>query len=165
MSVSMAAQYRRFRSSASFSIPTRMATVVRDVHAGDYLYYSATFINMAEEPVDYGDQHLVHIQQSCPATSEPVLSYGPTCKGTIEFGGVATHYYRVLVPANNNLIGFNPYAFEIGAWVCDDGVPLAETDRSCFDITLLPAWGPPPLLKDFGGFVIEEIDAPPAFAR
>jgi hypothetical protein len=130
---------------------------IRDVHAGDFLYYSATFVNLNADPVGYGAQHFFYASQSCPDPENPVREFGPACKGTLPGGGVATHYYRVAVPNNNNLLNWNPFAVEVAAWECDGGTPVAETDRCCFDVTLLPAWEPPPVPEPMDGFVMEEI--------
>jgi hypothetical protein len=135
----------------------------RDVHLGDDLRYSVTFINLTDDPVEYGAQHLFYAEDSCPASGEPVVEFGPSCKGTLPGGDVKTHYYRVAVPNNNNLLNWNPFAVEVVAWCCEDGVPIQEAGRCCFDVTLLPAWEPPPAPEPMTGFVVEEIPGPPIF--
>jgi hypothetical protein len=74
---------------------------------------------------------------------------------------VKTHYYRVPVPNNNNIVNWNPFAVEVMAWECDGDTPVVETARCCFDVILLPAWEPPPVPEPLDGFVVEEIDGPP----
>jgi hypothetical protein len=142
---------------------------IRDVHVGDYLYYSATFININQDPVDYGAAHIVYARASCPNPQDPDLEFGPRCKGTLPGQSARTHYYRVLVPSNNNLLNFNPFAIEVAAWECYGGAPSGESTRACFDVTLLPAWEPPPmpelLSEPMAGFTVEEIDGPPAFLQ
>jgi hypothetical protein len=134
---------------------------IRDVHLGDYLYYSATFVNLKQDPVDYGAQHFFYAAESCPDPESPVRQFGPACKGTLPGGGVATHYYRIAVPNNNGLMNWNPFAVEVAAWECAGDVPVAETARCCLDVMLLPAWEPPPLPEPLDGFVVEEFDGPP----
>jgi hypothetical protein len=140
---------------------------IRDVHVGDYLYYSATFVNLSwwGDPQDYGAAHLVYARQSCPNPDDPVIEVGPVCKGTLPDEGVRTHYYRILIPNNDNLLNFNPFAIEVAGWECASGVPVSETMRACFGVTLSPAWEPPPVPEPMTGFVVEEIDGPPAFQR
>ena len=116
---------------------------VKDVHVGDYLYYSATFINLTGDPLNYGAEHSFYTGQSCPHPDGPVDQFGPACKGTLEGNGVFSHYYRVNVPNNNHLVDFNPFCVQVAAWECEGGVPMNETGRCCFDVTLLPAWEPP----------------------
>jgi hypothetical protein len=130
---------------------------IRDVHAGDYLYYSATFVNMTGDPQDYGDSHDFYAQQSCPDPQDPVVHRVPECLGTLPGGGVETNYYRVRVPENNDLVTFNPWSVQVAAWDCDGGTPVEETGRCCFDVTLLKAWQPP-APEPVTGFVVEEID-------
>jgi hypothetical protein len=72
---------------------------------------------------------------------------------------MATRYYRVRVPNRDELLGFNPFAVEVAAWACDDGIPVMEIGRCCFDVTLLPAWEPPPVPETLDGFVVEEINS------
>jgi hypothetical protein len=134
---------------------------IRDVFVGEYLYYKATFINLTMDPQEYGAEHMFYAAQSCPPSADPVDQFGPTCKGTLLGGGVKTHYYRVMVPNNDNLVNFNPFAVEIAAWLCDGNVPVEETGRCCFGVTLLPAWEPPPAPEPMDGFVVEEIDQLP----
>jgi hypothetical protein len=134
---------------------------IRDVHVGEYLYYSATFLNLTSDPVDYGAEHFFYAGQTCPDPSGPVDHFGPACKGTIPGNGVATHYYRVMVPDNNHIVDFNPFCVQVAAWQCVGGNPDMETGRCCFNVTLLPAWEPPPVPEPITGFTVEEIDAVP----
>ncbi len=134
---------------------------IPDVHVGDYMYFRATFANMSPDPVEYGVEHLVHGLTTCPPEGDPLITYGPNCRDTIETGDFRTHYYRVMVPDNNRLLDFNPFAYEVVSWVCNDGVPISETFRCCFEVTLLPAWEPPPVSDPIHDFVFEEIDEPP----
>jgi hypothetical protein len=138
---------------------------IRDVHVGDYMYYSATFVNLAPDPVDYGAEQFFYAAQSCPDPDGPLAHWGPECKGTLPGGGVRTHYYRVPMPNNNGLVNWNPYAIQVVAWNCDGRVPISETMRACFGVTLLPAWEPPPVPEPMTGFVVEEIEEPPPLAR
>jgi len=116
---------------------------------------------MSPDPVEYGVEHLVHGLTTCPPEGDPLITYGPNCRDTIETGDFRTHYYRVMVPDNNRLLDFNPFAYEVVSWVCNDGVPISETFRCCFEVTLLPAWEPPPVSDPIHDFVFEEIDEPP----
>ncbi|MFQ6104965.1 MAG: hypothetical protein ACE5OP_11855, partial [Candidatus Glassbacteria bacterium] len=134
---------------------------VRDVHVGEDMYYSATFVNLTDSPVEYGAAHYFYAAQSCPDPDNPVDTFGPECKGTIEGNGVATHYYRVSVPDNENLVGFNPFAVEVEGWTCEGGELVEATGRCCFDVTLLPGWEPPPVPEPINGFEVEEIDFVP----
>jgi hypothetical protein len=133
----------------------------RDVHVGEAMYYCATFINLTGDPVEYGAAHYFYAGQSCPNPDGPIDKFGPACKGTVEANGIATHYYMVMVPDNDNLLDWNPFCVQVAAYECDGGVPVEETGRCCFDVCLLPAWEPPPVPEPIQGFVVQEIDAPP----
>ncbi|MFQ6104603.1 MAG: hypothetical protein ACE5OP_09965 [Candidatus Glassbacteria bacterium] len=130
---------------------------IRDVHLGGYLYYSATFVNPAEAPVDYGAEHIFYATQSCPEPIDPIVSVGPTCEGTLDVNGTATRYYRVQIPDNNELVLLNPFCVEVAGWLCVEGNPVGETDRCCFDVTLLPSWEPPPVTEPPLEFELDEI--------
>jgi hypothetical protein len=130
----------------------------RDVHVGDYLHYSATFVNLTPDPVDYGAAQYFYESDCCPDPEFPFVNYYPECKGTLPGGGIATHYYRVLVPNVPHILENNPFAVEVAAWECVGGTPAHETGRCCFDVTLLPAWEPPPVSEPMDGFMVEEID-------
>jgi hypothetical protein len=110
-------------------------------------------------PADRGAQRFFSANESDRDPENPVFEFGPECKGALPGGGVRTHYYRVLVPNNNNLLKWNPFSVEVAAWECEGGTPVMETDRCCFDVTLLPAWEPPPVPEPFDAFVVEEIDS------
>ena len=136
-----------------------------DVHIGDYLYYSATFKNQIGAPLDYGARHSFFAGQSCQDPDSAAVQLGPECKGTLEAYGEITHYFRVRVPDDNRLLEFNPFCVEVSAWECDGDEPLNESGSCCFDVTLLPAWEPPPVPEPLDGFVVEEIDALPVNLR
>ena len=138
---------------------------IRDVHVGEYMYYSATFVNMTMDEIGYGAEHFFYAMRTCADAGYPFSHFGPACKGTLEGGGVYTHYYRVMVPNNNNLIQLNPFAVEIAAWECVGGQLVNETSRCCFDVIVLPGWEPPPVPGTYTGFVVEEVSGPPPMMK
>ena len=131
------------------------------VHIGGYLYYGATFPNLTTEPVDSGADPFYYAEARCPSPAGPIDHFGPECKGTIEAGGSATHYYRVRVPDSENLLEQNPFCVEVAAWECEGGTPVGENTRCCFDVILLPPWEPPPVDGLITRFLVEEMDGPP----
>ena len=138
---------------------------VRDVHVGEKMYYSATFINLTGDPVDYGAAHFFYAGQSCPDPSGPIDTLGPECKGTLDPYGIKTLYFAVHVPGTGHLVDLNPFCAEVAAWECNVGDPITETGRCCFDAILLPGWEDPPAPDFFKGFVVEEIDGPPTLTK
>ncbi len=138
---------------------------VRDVHIGENMYYSATYINLMGEEVEYGGETFWYAQQTCPDPEFPVDHRGPECKGVLEPNGIATHYYWIPVPLNDYLLTVNPFVWEVRSWECLDGVPQFETGRCCMDVILLPGWEPPPVPEAFEGFEVFEFDGPPDFSN
>jgi hypothetical protein len=136
---------------------------IRDVHVGEYMYYSATFLNLTTAPVEYGAMSFWYALDSCPDPYSPENCRGPVCKGTLLVNEVKTHYYRIGIPNVPNLVEFNPFAWEVAAWQCIDGEPQFETDRCCFDVILLPPWEPPPVPEPGEDFIVEEIYEMPVF--
>lgn len=136
---------------------------VGDVHIGDYIYYSATFVNQFYNQFEYGTMHSVFASQSCPVDSTPIAEVGPWCVGTLPGSGSRTHYYRMRVPNREHLLDLNPWAVQVGGWTCSDGKPDYESMRGCFDLTLLPAREKPHTFEPVEGFKVEEIDEPPVF--
>ena len=132
---------------------------IRDVHVGELMYYSATFMNLTEDEVGYGASHFFYAGQSCADLYQASVHLGPSCKGILPGNGIATHYFAVPMPDDDHLVNYNPYALEVEAWECVGGQPVNETGRCCFNFILLPGWGPPPAPEPINGFVIEEMES------
>jgi hypothetical protein len=132
-----------------------------DVHLGESLFYRATFMSQEPQSQEYGISHSLYGGETCPPDSEPVVSVGPYCLGSLPGWGMETHYYRVRVPTDSGLLTQNPWAVDLGLWACNNGIPRWQAGQCCFNVALLPQRKPPPVPVPMDEFVIEEIQELP----
>ncbi len=137
-----------------------------DAYLGEYLTYSATFVNQSQDTIDFAEDHLFYAESDCPIPVRacPDKRIGPTCVGTLPPGGTVTRHFRVKVPYDVELLDGNPWVVETMARECVDGEVRSWGGRDCFRVTFLPPRHPPPEpLPRSEGFVFEaeEVDRPP----
>jgi hypothetical protein len=159
--ISSSAQVMPFGTRCELLNPDHNGDGEGDVHLGESLYYRVSFVSQSPDAQEYGIAHGFHAGESCPPDSDPLIEVGPHRLGTLEPGETRTHYFRVSVPANGELLDLNPFAVKTTAWDYDGSVPDREAGDCCFGVTLLPQRKPPPIPVPAGDFVIEEVMALP----